>query len=89
MMETNKQEIIKKAGVCPFCGSDEVSYLEMNWLEDGTIEQECWCDNCNCDFSEYYKTEYIDTEIKEEGKNDLAMFAEGWGVFSNNNTEEN
>ena len=67
MTETNKQEIITQAGICPFCGSDEIEYLETEFLCDGQLEYRCYCDSCGCYFSEYYKTQYTDTEIKRKG----------------------
>lgn len=61
-------------GVCPLCGSEEVTYDPISSeLEDclpnpDSIEFQKWyftatCDECGCQFEEIYETAYVGCEV--------------------------
>lgn len=54
-------------GRCPDCGSDDVSYGDISWLADGELQQEAYCGQCGCCFTEYFSTTYLETSVQEHG----------------------
>ena len=58
-MDENNQK-----GVCPECGSTNIHYgaLEPTDSED-SVMYPCFCNDCNCDFTEYYTMTYSETII--------------------------
>ena len=65
----DSEESKYEPGVCPCCGSQEVtSYESMTWVADGEVCQEMTCEVCGCNFDEYWKAAYVQTVITMEGK---------------------
>jgi len=50
-----KEEIGHEEGVCPYCGSKNLSWNGTNVI-DGQYYYDVKCDKCNNDFREYYQT---------------------------------
>lgn len=52
--------------VCPRCGSADIdNYGTVCWIDDNTLEQDCSCWNCDCDFTVRYKATPIEIKIHE------------------------
>lgn len=58
--------MIRKQGICPFCGSKIIIYGVTYWDEDNVIVQECNCDTCGKAFDEVYNAKYDHTETDED-----------------------
>jgi len=55
-------------GVCPICGSENVSYGDSE-IQDSGLRYEFHCDNCSLDAWEWYELEY--TGIFDANGNEL------------------
>lgn len=53
-------------GVCPYCGSTQMTHGTMEFLEDGLVCYPVVCDECDKEFTEYYELTYVCTEGNEE-----------------------
>lgn len=53
-----------KPGVCPKCGSRDVDYMDID-LCQGTLTQECYCNECRCRWAEYFNYTFDHKEISE------------------------
>lgn len=51
-------------GVCPKCGSRDVDYMDID-LCQGTLTQECSCNECGCRWAEYFNCTFDHKEISE------------------------
>jgi len=47
---------------CPKCNSEDIDWADKDWFDDGAY-QKATCNECGCEFKEYYK--YSNTEIEE------------------------
>lgn len=66
--------VVKKrfdvSGICPFCGSDEISETGTRLFVD-ELEVDCFCVKCHSKFKELYNVKYNHTEwIKPLEEND-------------------
>lgn len=48
----------EKENVCPFCGSNDLYYTVLDWINENSIEQECYCKDCNHWFQQIYNTTF-------------------------------
>lgn len=48
---------MKKQGLCPFCGSENIEYGNID-LRDDFLDYPCKCNNCNKEFIEGYHLEF-------------------------------
>lgn len=52
--------------ICPRCGSTDIDdYGDVLWIDDDTLEQDCSCLECDCDFTVRYKAMPIEIKIHE------------------------
>ena len=56
----------EKENVCPFCGSTNLEYEHLNWINDDSIEQECHCEDCNHWFQQIYNTTFDGQDYDSE-----------------------
>lgn len=53
-------------GVCPYCGSIEVDYGALEFLEDGLAYYPVKCPECGKEFTEYYELRYVVSRGEKE-----------------------
>ena len=53
----------KGRGVCPHCGSDDISYREMELDWDDDLNYEVYCHSCETCYREIFHTQYVGTVI--------------------------
>lgn len=63
------KEIAKKCeGQCPKCNSDDIEYMG-SYLEDDYYTYECICEDCGCQFNEWYALHYVESNYTEAEDN--------------------
>ncbi len=55
-----------EAGICPKCKSGDNIQWEGLEFESEELWYEGYCEDCETEFQEVYKLDYITTEIKEK-----------------------
>lgn len=64
-MSQNPNAIVdSNPGVCPKCGSRDIEYKDID-LCQGTLTQECCCNECGCRWAEYFNYTFDHKEISE------------------------
>ena len=74
IITTNKRKKVNmskkhEAGICPLCGSDNISYEEIEIDGGDGVFYPATCDDCGATFKECYNLEFdehIDIEESEE-----------------------
>ena len=56
----------EKENICPFCGSDDLDYAALDWINDNSIGQECYCKDCNHWFQQIYNTTFDGQDYDSE-----------------------
>lgn len=54
-------------GVCPVCGSEQITYCESD-IDGDTIWYKCVCDQCDSTFNECYNLIYVGMEEIEDNR---------------------
>ena len=60
-----------ESGICPECNSTDIEFGDIYWNDlnlDPSIDQECRCLNCGCEFKEHYNTKYTNMEVTWHGE---------------------
>jgi predicted Zn-ribbon and HTH transcriptional regulator len=60
-----------ESGTCPECKSLNIEYGDIMWCDlnlNPSIEQECTCLDCGCEFKEYHNTTYTNSDVMRHGK---------------------
>lgn len=61
----------EQEGVCPECGSTDITYGDIYWNTDRIdpmVEQECICGNCQCEYKEQYNVKHCGKDIIWKGQ---------------------
>ena len=63
-----KTNIKKCIGLCPNCGSENITYTD-GYIQDKDYVYDCMCDDCEQEFTEYYDVVYSETRWEEQNEN--------------------
>ena len=69
-------------GTCPKCGSDNISYYDMDFDGDLIIHQ-CECNDCHLEFREYEKTIFDGYSYDDEDGHFCDFDGEGKPIVAN------
>ena len=56
----------RQSGICPRCGSTEIEYVEIDWLDWDLQRSKCICDRCDLVFQEYFQNVYDGFSFKDQ-----------------------
>ena len=59
-LDCNEPDISWFPGKCPYCGGSDVTTIDSH-LEDDYYVYECVCDDCECEFDDYYSLHHATT----------------------------
>ena len=54
MNSISQKEYVENSGVCPRCGSDNISADGVE-IDLGIAKQDCWCDKCYMSWTDEYE----------------------------------
>lgn len=77
LREETKKKYLEHPYECPFCGSENISALEVDGEYD-TLWRDVLCDDCKKMWSEIYKLVDIETEEKEKSSEETKQWQERW-----------